>query len=289
MATIALALGMDARELFPALTSGATRADALLQHLKQRGKGPGQILQMTERMLNFKFLPPHLKAITDFMDDEQDRQTAEIRMIRSNKRVQDTTTGVVDERRMRELMVYDHDITEAQFEQLELESGRLQDGTPVLALFFKKDPRYKTFLDLGVENPLDYSQNDPQYMLDAIFDKRVQVYDVLANETNERDRWTAQECDRALTELEMKYMDLHEKEMQFQISMAEQVGRRDDQQDEEKPKDDDVNQQTLGLVGRPAKPGTKRIPGKKYIDPRIRSGGLMNLISSSNITEAGNR
>ena len=41
MATIALSLGMDARELFPAMGVGATRADALLQHIKQRGKGPG--------------------------------------------------------------------------------------------------------------------------------------------------------------------------------------------------------------------------------------------------------
>ena len=49
MAAIALAFGVDARELFPAMSAGATRADALLQHLKQRGKGPGQILQMTEQ------------------------------------------------------------------------------------------------------------------------------------------------------------------------------------------------------------------------------------------------
>ena len=78
MATIALAFGTDARELFPALTAGATRADALLQHLKQRGKGPGQILQLTERLMNFKFIPPHLKFMTDFQDDAQDQQEAEI-------------------------------------------------------------------------------------------------------------------------------------------------------------------------------------------------------------------
>ncbi len=51
MATIALAFGMDARELFPSLTSGSTRADALIQHLKQRGKGPGQIVQLTITVL----------------------------------------------------------------------------------------------------------------------------------------------------------------------------------------------------------------------------------------------
>ncbi len=61
MATIALAFGVDARELFPAMQSGATRADALLQHIKQRGKAPGQIIMQTRQMFKHKFLPQHLE------------------------------------------------------------------------------------------------------------------------------------------------------------------------------------------------------------------------------------
>ncbi len=300
MATIALALGMDARELFPALTAGATRADALLQHLKQRGKGPGQILQMTERMLNFKFLPPHLKAVTDFQDDEQDRQSAEIRMIRANKRVQDTTTGVVDERRMREMMVIDHDITQEQFEQLELGSGRLADGTPITTLFFRNIEKYRKYLDLGVENPLDYANNDAESMLDIITDKHAEIYEVLANPGNPIDKKIAQECDRALTEIEIMYFDLQkqeqeqeqlEQEQEMQMQMAQQSakpaagGNGKPDGNLKKPAN---NQQTLGMVGRPAKPGTKRLPGKNYVDPRVRTAGLMGQIASSTITNQSN-
>ena len=96
MATIALALGMDARELFPGMTAGATRADALLQHLKQRGKGPGQILEMTERLFNHKFLPNHLRLVFDFQDDAEDRQIAEIKRIRAEYRNLEMAGSTVD-------------------------------------------------------------------------------------------------------------------------------------------------------------------------------------------------
>ena len=65
MATISLAFGVDARELFPGLSAGATRAEALVQHLKQRGKGYGQTIQKLERQFNNKVLPPHLKIVFD--------------------------------------------------------------------------------------------------------------------------------------------------------------------------------------------------------------------------------
>ena len=60
MYAIALAFGVDARELWPATQSGATKGDAAIQHLKSRGKGIGEIIQITERLINQKFLPPYL-------------------------------------------------------------------------------------------------------------------------------------------------------------------------------------------------------------------------------------
>jgi hypothetical protein len=255
---------------------------------------------MTERMLNFKFLPPHLKAVTDFQDDEQDRQTAEIRMLRANKRVQDTTTSVIDERRMRELMVLDHDITQEQFEQLELESGRLADGTPVTTLFFRNVEKYRKYLDLGVDNPLDYADNDVENMLDIITDKHAEIYEVLANPASPIDKIIAQECDRALTEIEIMYFDLQQQEIEEERLMQEQEMQMQLAQQNAKPpagggakpdgnlKKPANNQQTLGMVGRPAKAGTKRLPGKKYVDPRVRTAGLMGQVASSTITNQSN-
>lgn len=170
MAAIALAFGVDARELFPGMQAAATRADALISHIKQRGKGLGQVIQLTERKFNFKFLPDTLSMVFDFQDDAQDAQQAEIRLKRSERHEIDLNNATLDERTIREQMLADGDISKEQFERLELEDGRLPDGDPVLALFFRSDT--KEDLDMGVENPLAVLQNDPVDMLNTIVQKR---------------------------------------------------------------------------------------------------------------------
>ena len=206
MATIALAFGVDARDLFPAMSAGSTRADALLQHLKQRGKGPGQILQITERQFDYKFLPPHLDFIFDFQDDAQDRQEAEIREIRANKRVQDKSTEAVNERTMHEQMVEDGDVSRSQFERLELDSGRLPGGTSVLTLFYSKKPEISQYLKMGVKNPLDVYNNSVDGILSAIVDNRAKVMEALANTASPNKRWYAMQAEAALDYLEIEYI-----------------------------------------------------------------------------------
>lgn len=213
MATIALAFGVDARDLFPAMSAGSTRADALLQHLKQRGKGPGQILQITERQFDYKFLPTHLDFIFDFQDDAQDKQEAEIREIRANKRVQDSATEAVNERVMHEQMTDDGDVSRSQFERLELDSGRLPGGTSVLTLFYSNKREISQYLEMGVENPLDVYNNDPDSVLSAIVDNRAKVMETLANTTSPSKRWYAMQAEAALTYLEIEYIGEKDDEM----------------------------------------------------------------------------
>jgi hypothetical protein len=205
MAAIALALGVDARELFPAMTAGATRADALVQHLKQRGKGPGQILQVTEQLFNFKVLPPHMVLSYDYQDDAADRQSAEIKQIRANTRVQDLATGTMPERAIREIMFANGDIDQSQFERMELESGRLPDGTPTVALFYAKNDRASTYLDLGVADPLDIEGNDPDKMLEKIQERRKDVLSDMINATGEETRWATLKAKSALDQLAFRY------------------------------------------------------------------------------------
>lgn len=169
MAAISLAFGVDARELFPGLDSGATRAEALIAHIKQRGKGPGEILLTTERMLNAKFLPRHLEIIFDFQDDEQDRQRAEIKNLRAIRYVNLSVAALLDERTMREQMLEEGDLTQAQFEREELQEGRLVDGSDVLTLF--NNPEFRELLDLGMENPTDLEVNEAAIVLAAIADR----------------------------------------------------------------------------------------------------------------------
>lgn len=208
MATISLAFGIDARELFPAIGAGASRADALLQHLKQRGKAPGQTLQITETLFNTKFLPPHLKLEFDFQDDAEDRQVAEIKQIRSNRRTNDLKTGALNTRVARQQMVHDGDLTQDQFEELELADGRLSDGTSVLSLFLSKQKDYTKYLNVGVSNPLLPSIADIPGALEKIeLNRQLAMKDLLV-EGNYVRRQTIRQALAALDGLEAKYNSL---------------------------------------------------------------------------------
>lgn len=81
---LALAFGVDAREFWPATTSGATKADAAVQNMKARGRGIGlnvtlledlwrDILSLVDDTLTFEY---------DYADDEQDRAVADIQAVK---------------------------------------------------------------------------------------------------------------------------------------------------------------------------------------------------------------
>jgi hypothetical protein len=205
MAVISMALGMDARELFPALQSGATRADALIQHLKQRGKGPGQIIQMTELLFNAKYLPPHLKLVFDFQDDEEDRQAAETKEVRSRRWSTAIKAGAMDNHTARAQMVEVGDLERGQFERLELEDGRLTDGTSVLALFYSNDPQIKKLISLGVENPLDVDGNSWKTIKPSADKQCADAMTIIVNSSNPDERWSAHKALAALRELRKLY------------------------------------------------------------------------------------
>ncbi len=156
MYTIALTGAVPPRWLWPATTSGSTKADAMYQHVAGLTGGPGATLQMIATAIGGsergrahvagKFLPPTLKMIFDFQDDEQDRAAGEIRDVRSQARERDINDGVLSVRVVRQQMVSDGEITEAQFGEMELEDSRLPDGADVVALFETDDPQMMAML-----------------------------------------------------------------------------------------------------------------------------------------------
>ncbi len=135
MAIVALAFGEDVRDLFPIGNNASTKADAIIQHIKQRGKGAGYTISMMQRLLDTFVLPPYLKAEFDYQDDAQDRQVAEIQNIRATARQRNIITGTIDTRTARDMKKNEQEITREQFEELELKDGRLEDGTSVLFCF----------------------------------------------------------------------------------------------------------------------------------------------------------
>jgi hypothetical protein len=207
MAAIALAFGMDARELWPAMSSGATKAEALVQHLKQRGKGPGHILESLTRMLESKYLPPHLMAVFDFQDDEEDREIGEIKDKRADTTKKHLDAGITDMRTAREQALSSGDLEKAQFIKLELADGRLEDGDNVLTLFY--DPDYTEgsdpLLEMGSPNPTDIKLNNSDVMMQAIANKRLELMKMQAITTNYREKAKVDNAMAALEYLEKLY------------------------------------------------------------------------------------
>lgn len=146
MAAIALAFGVDARELFPLMMDSASKSDAVISHIKQRGKAPGQIISITENKMDKYLLPPYLKTMFDYQDDAQDRQIADIQGTRSVTRERNLKNRATTLRIERESMLENRELTKSQFEALELEDGRLDDGSSIEVLYFSKDPEISMFL-----------------------------------------------------------------------------------------------------------------------------------------------
>lgn len=155
MAMVAGAFKLDLRDVaFAFGLPGQTRADAEVQERKGRGKGVGDLLEAFVDELSLKYLPDHLAASFDNQDDEQDEQQALIWNIRSQARDRDMTSGVTTARVERTRMLANNELTEEQFDELELMDGRLPDGTDIVYLFYVEDP-------FGVADLVNTRKNQP--------------------------------------------------------------------------------------------------------------------------------
>jgi hypothetical protein len=93
------------------------------------------------------------------------------------------TAEIKDIRTVREQMLADGDITQSQFESLELEDGRLGDGLPVISLFYSQDPIMRVLLALpGIDDPLDVEANDKETVLFEIARRRTEMMQMVNSE-----------------------------------------------------------------------------------------------------------
>lgn len=216
MYTIALTGAVPPRWLWPATTNGATKADAMYQHVAGLTGGPGATLKMiatalggSERgkvSLTGQFLPPTLKMSFDFQDDEQDRDQADIRDKRSQTREREVNDGVISVRVAREQAAESGDLTVSQFEELELQDDRLPDGEPVLTLFHSRDGQMQGLLAVdAIGEPLDVAANDAAEWT-AATQKQIQLdTDVMVNAPNAALKRKARQAIAALEALAELY------------------------------------------------------------------------------------
>lgn len=107
--SLAVAFGTDAREFWPATASGATKADATVQHLKAQGKGTADIIKSLETGFNWHVQPQsgRLPFEYDFQDDEQDKAVAELQGIKADNIIKYQNAGWIDAFEGRALAIHE--------------------------------------------------------------------------------------------------------------------------------------------------------------------------------------
>ncbi len=234
MFVIALSGGFPPRWLWPATSTGATKADAMYSHISGSGGGATWHLNMMRDLLSYsgrasdigpllppKFLPKELRLVFDYQDDEQDKLQAEVRSTRAKTRQLDLNAGVVTVRVSREQALASGDITQAQFNHMELEDGRLPNGDDVLSLFSSVDNMLVQILDLGVDDPLAIDFNDPVDMMLEIEEAALDAQDQLMAAGSRGEREKVEQAIAALSKLKDLYQELVLQEIQQEQQMEE--------------------------------------------------------------------
>jgi hypothetical protein len=218
---IALAFGVDAREFWPATASGATKADAAVQHMKARGKGLGHLLNIIERSFMQKLLPPYLEFRFDAQDDEQDLVRADISNRRSQARMKDLQTKSITTRVARLRMLDDGEISQEDFDLMELEDGRLEDGLESIALFESEEAIYQSLLRIpGASDPVSVMDNDAEDMIVALDKKAQEIRGMILAVRNAVQRWPLR---RALSAV-LSLRDMYASEQMKQNFESEEEG-----------------------------------------------------------------
>lgn len=236
MFLIALALNIPPRWLWPATSAGATKADAMFQHIAGMGGGIGHLLMIMRSLLGGDVLSealgkpigPAFNVVFDYQDDEQDRQQAEIRKVRSELSEKYIKTRVWTERVARQQALDAGDITDQQFDDMELGDGRLPDGQDVVNLFYSTDPAMQEMLAISVGDILNVEANDRETVLQAISDREIELRATLAAPTRPKEFDQAKQAFAALQELKAMYLQPTMAEQQEGLEAIEQQRNADE-------------------------------------------------------------
>ena len=124
---LAFCFGVDAREFWPMTSSGATKADASIQHMKAQGKGFGLLLNTLEWAFR-QCLPRDVTFEYDFTDDEQDKLSADLHRTKSDTYISGVNAGLLHPLEARALMIADGIYDGTVLESLQLPVGQTDTG-----------------------------------------------------------------------------------------------------------------------------------------------------------------
>lgn len=154
MYALSFAWGLDIRDVWPV---GGSGGDAEIANMKARGKLPSSWTKMMAEQLGRKVCPPFIVPEFDYQDDQEDNQRAVNQDIRARSRSRDAESGIITVEVQRRLALQAGDISRIDFVTMELEDGRLEDGSSVSRLFY--DESYMDLLSFDGIDPLLVSQN----------------------------------------------------------------------------------------------------------------------------------
>lgn len=160
-----IAAGVSANAFYDSVKSGSTRASAQISDVVNQRKLPAWYINKVVNGFSQKFLPDSLKLILPEEDKDTDGTLARIKANLSLARDKNIKNGVSNIRIEREKQFENGEISQSQFEKLELEDGRLPNGLPIQALFFSQDRGLVELLSI-TKNPLDFKNNNPDELLE---------------------------------------------------------------------------------------------------------------------------
>lgn len=126
---LATAFGIDAREIWPATSSGATKADATVQHMKAQGKGFGWAFSTLEQVWDDIFLSAGLEATLEYdvQDDAADQAQAQIHQTKIQNAKEMKAEGALDKREMRAYLIHEKVLTRDFLENVDEYDDLLPD------------------------------------------------------------------------------------------------------------------------------------------------------------------
>lgn len=168
---VALASGGQSTWFYDAVKSGSTRASSQEATKMGESKLINWWLKRFSEELQYKFCNENFRVIAGLQDDDFDGTKSRIRVNAANVRNINLSNGVTNIRIERELQLQRGEITNAQFELLELSDGRLENGLPIFALFQTNEESLRKLLYF-VPEPLEYQtlnwETDLRKLKDAI-------------------------------------------------------------------------------------------------------------------------
>lgn len=166
---IALAFGLDAREIWPATQSGATKGDADIQDRKTSAKGRTEVMRAIEYILNHFILPKGLTFRFDDVNIKEQLETERLRRARADRFKTLVDAGVLLPDEVRTMLaaigdidrryapgVMDNEITEMD-DGLELVVGATEEDARVNPTANKELSKTRAFFNRTLSNIVDAS------------------------------------------------------------------------------------------------------------------------------------